>query len=258
MQNVSAAQFLPRDGGHQVAYHRQSAAKGRLGPGLVFLGGFMSDMSGTKAIALEAYAADRGCAFLRFDYLGHGLSSGAFEEGTIGRWKDDALAALDHLTDGPQVLVGSSMGGWISLLVARERPERVAGLVGIAAAPDFTQAMWRGFNPGQRNQLMNEGRLEQPSDYSDEPYIITRDLIEDGRKNLLLDGPIPISCPVRLLQGQKDEAVPWETAQKISDALASDDVEVTIVKGGDHRLSEPHDLDRLNRTLDRLFDLLQS
>ncbi len=251
-------QFLDRSDGHRIAYHRSSASKETPGPGLMFLGGFMSDMTGTKAMALEAYAQAQGRAFVRFDYLGHGQSSGAFEDGTIGRWLDDALVVLDQVTLGPQVLVGSSMGGWISLLAARARPERVAGLVGIAAAPDFTQSMWDGFTPAQREALRSAGRLEMPSEYSDEPYIITRDLIEDGKNHFLLPGPLAIDCPVRLLQGQQDAAVPWQTALKISDAVTSDDVAVTLVKSGDHRLSEPHDLARLNDTLTRLFQELAS
>ena len=218
----------------------------------------MSDMTGTKATALEAFAQERDQDFLRFDYQGHGESSGAFAEGTIGLWAEDAIAALDNLTEGPQILVGSSMGGWIMLLTALARPERIAGLVGIAAAPDFTEGMWASFSPEVRTKLEQTGIHQEPSDYDDEPYTITYALIEDGRQQCLLAKPIPLTCPVRLLQGMEDTAVPWETALKISNALESGDVEVTLVKNGDHRLSEPHDLERLMQIVGRLSDGLMN
>lgn len=241
---------LSRPDGATIAYHR---TQGR-GPGLVFLGGFMSDMTGTKATALEAYAQARGQAFLRFDYQGHGQSSGRFEDGSIGLWAEDALAALDDLTEGPQILIGSSMGGWIMLLTALARPERVAGLVGIAAAPDFTEdLMWARYDPEIRATLERDGVYHEPSDYSDEPYTITHKLIEDGRNHLLLRGPIALHCPVRLLQGTADLAVPWQTAITLMERLESEDVAVTLVKDADHRLSEPSDLARLDATLDRLL-----
>ncbi|MFP6745490.1 MAG: alpha/beta hydrolase [Alphaproteobacteria bacterium] len=243
---------IDRPGGHRLAYH---ATPGAL-PGVIFLGGFMSDMTGTKAMALEAHCRVRSQAFLRFDYLGHGQSSGAFADGTIGRWADDAIAALDQLTEGPQILVGSSMGGWIMLLAALARPQRAVGLIGIAAAPDFTEDIMRNrFDDGQRETLAADGKVLIPSDYGDgEPYIVSRALIEDGRDNLLLVGDIAIDCPVRLLQGMKDTDVPWRTALAVADKLTGDDVEITLVKHGDHRLSEPTDLARLGRTLDRLID----
>lgn len=213
----------------------------------------MSDMTGTKALALENHCRQRGLNFVRFDYQGHGQSSGKFAEGTIGLWAEDAVAVLDRITEGPQILVGSSMGGWIMLLTALARIERIAGLVGIAAAPDFTEdLMWDGFSPEIRTEIETRGRYEQPSEYGDEPYTITRALIEEGRQNLLLRAPIAIHCPVRLLQGMRDADVPWKTALRLSDALESEDVEVTLVKRGDHRLSEPQDLARLMKTLDEL------
>ncbi|MCG8359086.1 MAG: alpha/beta hydrolase [Kiloniellales bacterium] len=246
-------QSLSRDGGMTIAYHKSSG----LAPGIVFLGGFMSDMTGTKATALEAYARARGRAFLRFDYRGHGQSSGDFTEGTIGLWAEDAIAALDELTEGPQVLVGSSMGGWIMLLTALARPERVAGMVGIAAAPDFTEdLMWQRYAPEIRTTLEREGIYEEPSEYSDEPYRITMKLIEDGRRHLLLRAPIPLTCPLRLIHGTADAAVPWETSLRIMERIESEDVEVTLVKEGDHRLSEPHDLHRLEAVIDGLVEKL--
>ncbi len=240
--------------GARIAYHKTPASSsGGARPGLVFLGGFQSDMTGTKALALETHARGRGQAFLRFDYQGHGASSGAFEDGCIGTWYQDALDAIDSLTEGPLILIGSSMGGWIALLAALARPTRVAGLVGIAAAPDFTQGMWQGFDPEARRKIEQEGRYSMPSDYdSEEPYVITRTLIEDGRKHCLLAGPIAIHCPVRLLQGIADTAVPWETALRIAERLESEDVEITLIKDGDHRLSGPTDLARLFRTVDAL------
>jgi pimeloyl-ACP methyl ester carboxylesterase len=226
--------------GAYIAYHRTEAKETlRTAPGVVFLGGFMSDMTGTKACALEAAARARGQAFLRFDYQGHGASSGRFEEGTIGDWAADAVAALDGLTEGPQILVGSSMGGWIMLLVALARPERVAALLGIAAAPDFTETlMWQRFPPEVRERLTREGLYYEPSDYGDAPYPITLKLIEEGRAHLLLTAPepIPITCPVRLIHGTADADVPFELSLALMEHLASEDVEVTLVKNGDHRL----------------------
>ncbi|MBL26688.1 MAG: alpha/beta hydrolase [Rhodospirillaceae bacterium] len=244
------AMRLDQGDGNWVAYH---ATEGR-GPGVVFLGGFMSDMTGTKATALEAHCRRRGQAFVRFDYLGHGASSGAFADGTIGRWAADAIAVLDAVTEGPQILIGSSMGGWIMLLTALARPERVAGLVGIAAAPDFTEdLMWAEFDQETRDRMVRDGRLEQPSAYSEAPYVITHRLIEEGRDHLLLRAPIPLRCPVRLLQGMRDDDVPWKTALRLADGLESEDVTVTLVKNGDHRLSEPADIRRLEATVDDLL-----
>ncbi|HLS68447.1 MAG TPA: alpha/beta hydrolase [Kiloniellales bacterium] len=242
-------QFLERGDGHRLAYHRIEGKK----PGVVFLGGFRSDMTGTKALTLEAWARERGQAFLRFDYLGHGQSSGDFEEGTIGRWAEDAIAALDQLTEGPQILVGSSMGGWIMLLTALARPERIAGLVGIAPAPDFTESlMWAEFTEEQRKQVLEEGRLPLPSPYDEKPTVITRALIEDGRNHLLLKQPIPLTCPLRILQGRQDPDVPWEHALRLEEAYEGTDVQITLIKDGDHRLSREEDLELIKGLLNQL------
>jgi pimeloyl-ACP methyl ester carboxylesterase len=247
--------FLDLPGGARLAYHR---TPGR-GPGIVFLGGFASDMTGSKATALEAFARERGQAFLRFDYEGHGASSGKFEEGTIGLWASNALSAVEALTEGSQILVGSSMGGWIMLLTALKLRSRVAALVGLAPAPDFTEdLMWATFTPEVRRTLESEGVYREPSDYSDEPYVITLRLIEEGRENLLLRKPIPLTCPVRLIHGQEDGDVPWEVSTKLMAALESEDVTLTLVKGAGHRLSEPADIVRLEATLDALLVQLES
>jgi pimeloyl-ACP methyl ester carboxylesterase len=223
-------------------------------PTVVFLPGFRSDMNGDKATALAAFCAARGQAMLRLDYSGHGASGGRFEDGTIGRWTEDALAIIDRLSDGPLVLVGSSMGGWIALLAALARPERVAALIGIAAAPDFTEAlMWEAMTFEERATLMRDGVLHAPSQYG-EPYPITRGLIEDGRTHLLLNDPIALDCPVRLLHGQQDPDVPWEMALRIAEQITGKDVQVTLVKDGDHRLSRPQDLALLCRTVTQLLD----
>lgn len=253
-QVQSQAQILTRQDGATIAYHKTAADKtpenAATLPGIIFLGGFMSDMTGSKAIALESFAKTRGQAFLRFDYLGHGQSSGQFEDGTIGRWAEDAIAVIDQLTEGPQVLVGSSMGGWIMLLAALARPERTAGLVGIAAAPDFTEdLMWNAFSPAIKNTLVCDGVYYEPSQYDEGPYPITLGLIEDGRNHLLLRKPIPITCPVRLIQGMADPDVPWQTAIRLAKQLQSTDVEINFVKAGGHRLSEPEDLARMTTTV---------
>jgi len=222
-------------------------------PTVVFLGGFRSDMTGTKAVALEDWAQRTGRAFLRFDYLGHGQSSGRFEDGTIGRWLDDSLAAIDQLTTGPLVLVGSSMGGWLSLLVARARPQRLAGLVLIAAAPDFTERMLlKGLSAQDRIALERDGRLERPSQYSPEPSVFTWKLIEEGRNHLLLDKKLTLPCRVRLLHGQSDPDVPWDYSLQISAHLEAPEVITTLIKGGDHRLSTPADIARLIATVEDL------
>ena len=220
----------------QLAYNQTTGQ----GPGVVFLGGFKSDKEGTKAIYLEEWAQRRGQAFLRFDYSGHGQSSGDFLEGSIGDWAEDAGAIIAGLTDGPQILVGSSMGGWIALLLARMMPERFAGLVTIAAAPDFTEdSMWAGFDDAQKRALQEEGRVELPSDYSDEPYVITRHLIEDGRKRLVLRDPLPLPFPVRFLQGTDDADVDMSVAYRLLNHADGPDMRLTLVKGADHRFSDP-------------------
>lgn len=249
---------LTREDGTILAYYktqgRKASGEGAAPEaGLVFLGGFMSDMSGTKAVALEAYARRAGREFLRFDYRGHGASSGRFEDGTVGLWAADAVAVLDALTEGPQILIGSSMGGWIMLLAALSRPERIAGLIGIAAAPDFTEDLiWRRATAEQRTMLLRDGHIDRPSEYSDTPYRITRRLIEEGRDHLLLGAPIALTCPVRLIHGLADVDVPWQTSLRLAEALRSDDVEVTLVKNAAHRLSAPHDLRRLEACIEAL------
>jgi pimeloyl-ACP methyl ester carboxylesterase len=219
------------------------------GPTVVFLPGFRSDMGGHKAVALHAACAADGQAMLRLDYSGHGASPGRFEDGTIGQWRDDALSVIDARTEGPLILVGSSMGGWIALMVAMARPQRVASLVGIAAAPDFTEdLMWDAMAAPERARLVRDGVLHVHSEYG-EPLPITRALIEEGRNHLLLRAAIPIACPVRLLHGQSDPDVPWETALKIADRVSSADVRIALIKDGDHRLSRPQDMALLIATV---------
>jgi pimeloyl-ACP methyl ester carboxylesterase len=225
-------------GADTIAYHRHN---GR-GPGIVFIGGFRSDMTGTKATFLERLALARGQAFLRFDHFGHGSSSGRFEDGTISRWADDCLRVLDALTAGPQLLIGSSMGGWLMLLAARARPARIHGLIGIAPAPDFTaQLMWPRFSADQRAALERDGVIHLPSQYGD-PAPITRALIEDGARRSVLEAPLAIDCPVRLLHGMADPDVPYQHSFKLVARLASGDVHLTLIKDGDHRLSRDRDL----------------
>ena len=232
-------------GGH-VAYR---FLPGRA-PTVVFLCGYASDMSGTKARFLHRVCAETGRAYLRFDYRGRGASSGRLEDGTIGSWTDDACAAIEAATRGPLVLVGSSMGGWIMLLVARRMPERVRALVGVAAAPDFTEdLMWARMSAGERETLEAQGVLQVPSWYSDEPYPVTFRLIEEGRRWLQLRSRIPLDCPVRLIHGCRDHDVPWRRSLRLSARLRSSDVAVEIVRDGDHRLSRDEDLARLARTL---------
>lgn len=220
--------------GRRIAFHRTPGQ----GPGIVFLGGFRSDMQGTKALWLQDWAMARGRAFLRFDYSGHGQSGGAFEDGCIGDWAGDAAAVIAAQTEGPQVLVGSSMGGWIALLLARRDPARVAGLVGIAAAPDFTERFWDRLTGAERDTLRDTGRLERPSDYGD-PYIFTRRLIEDGENHLILTRRLTLPFPVRLLQGEADMDVPPGVALSLFAHAQGPDIRLTLVKGADHRFSSP-------------------
>jgi pimeloyl-ACP methyl ester carboxylesterase len=222
-------------------------------PTVTFLHGFRSDMGGEKADALAALSAARGQAMLRFDCSGHGASGGDFADGTIGRWRDDALAVIDALAPGPLLLAGSSMGGWLALLVALARPRRVRALVGIAAAHDFTETqMWQAMTPDERATLLRDGRLIAPGAYGD-PYPLTRALIEEGRHHLLLAAPIRLACPVRLLHGQQDADVPWQTALRLAERIEGADVQVTLIKDGEHRLSRPRDLALLGRTVGALL-----
>ena len=239
---------------------RRIAVRARAGasPGLIWLGGFKSDMTGTKAVALADWAAGAGRACVRFDYSGHGESEGAFTDGTIGHWLADSLAVFDACCAGPQILIGSSMGGWLALLLIRElrrrdkassnrtSPANVAGVVLIAPAVDFTEElMWKRFTPEIKHELEETGVWARPSQYSAEPYLVTRQLIEEGRKHLLLGGLIETGCPVRILQGVEDPDVPWRHAVELTSRLASDDVVLTLVKDGDHRLSRPEDIERM-------------
>ncbi|HBQ35937.1 MAG TPA: alpha/beta hydrolase [Rhodobacteraceae bacterium] len=237
-------QFINANG-RKIAYHKT----GGKGPGVVFLGGFKSDMNGTKAVALERWAKAQGRHFLRLDYSGHGQSSGQFKDGCIGEWAEDAKAVIEAVCQGPQVLVGSSMGGWISLLLTRMIPEKIVGLVGIAAAPDFTEnSMWAGFSPQQRAELEKTGHLVLPSDYG-EPYIITKKLIEDGRKQLVLQTPLPLPFAVRLLQGTADHSVEIPVALGLLEHADSPDMRLTLIKGGDHSLSLPQNLILIEKTV---------
>lgn len=230
------------------------------GPGVMWLGGFKSDMTGSKAEALAHWAMERGRAYVRFDYSGHGASGGKFEDGTISDWLADARAVFEQATQGPQILVGSSMGGWITLLLARAlaaqggaAAARLKALVLIAPAPDFTEElMWARFPQEVKDEILTTGRYARPSAYSEEPYVITRALIEDGRRHTILGAPFAVGCPVRILQGARDEDVPWQHAMRLVTCLAEDDVVFTLVKDGDHRLSREEDLTRLVDVLDGL------
>jgi pimeloyl-ACP methyl ester carboxylesterase len=232
---------------------RSIAVRARAGtaPGLFWLGGFNSDMQGTKAVALDGWAAERNRACVRFDYSGHGESGGAFVEGTIGRWLEETVAVFEQFCAGPQIVIGSSMGGWMALLLAREIARHLgsraslAGLVLIAPAPDFTEElMWKGFSPEVRHEIEANGVWLRPSPYG-EPYPITRALIEEGRNHLLLGGSIDVGCPVRILQGAQDPDVPWQHAFALAHRLPVDDVVLTMIQDGDHRLSRPQDIARM-------------
>jgi pimeloyl-ACP methyl ester carboxylesterase len=232
---------------------RRIALRARAGasPGLFWMSGFKSDMQGGKALALDAWAAEQGRGCVRFDYSGHGESGGAFVDGTIGRWLQDSVAVFDACCQGPQVVIGSSMGGWMALLLARELARRgagqatLAGMVLIAPAPDFTEElMWKGFSPEVRKEIETTGVWMRPSEYG-EPYPITRTLIAEGRNHLLLGGSIDVGCPVRILQGAKDPDVPWQHAFRLAHRLPSDDVVLTVIQDGDHRLSRPQDIARI-------------
>jgi alpha-beta hydrolase superfamily lysophospholipase len=255
-----APEFINAEDGIPLAYVATPAARAGAGPGVVFLGGFMSDMTGQKATVLEDWARATGRAFLRLDYSGHGMSGGAFRNGTIGRWLSDAVTVIRHASatvsglGGDLVLVGSSMGGWIAVLAAMEIVgQKVAGIVTIAAAADFTDDLLpMRLGPDTLATIEAEGVFEAPSQYSDQPYVITRDLLEDGRNHLVLSGPIALDIPARLIHGTADPDVPWTQSKKLMGALTSRDVELILVKDGDHRLSEPHDLDRLIRVVECL------
>ena len=259
-----APAYITADDGTRLAYIATPATEPGRAPGVVFLGGFMSDMTGQKATVLEDWAGRTGRGFLRLDYSGHGMSEGAFRDGTIGRWRDDAVQVIRHAGEtvpglgGDLVLVGSSMGGWISVLAALELDrtgggQRVAGLVTIAAAADFTRDLLPDrLGPDARAAIEADGYFEAPSEYSDDPYVITRDLLEEGDNHLVLSAPIALDIPARLIHGTADPDVPWTQSQKLMNALTSDDVEMILVKDGGHRLSEPHDLERLRAVVETL------
>lgn len=242
---MPAETFLDTVHGRRLAFCR---TEGR-DPCIVFLGGLKSDMSGTKAVHLESWAQALGQGYLRFDYSGHGDSSGTFEEGCIGDWHADTLAAVSALTRGPLIVVGSSMGGWQALLLARAVPERIAGMVTIAAAPDFTEdGYWATFSDAERAALERDGRVERPSDYM-EPYVITRRLIEDGRRHLVLRDPLHLPFPVRCLQGTADSAVPTATALRLLEHATCDDMRLLLVKAADHRFSDGPCLGLIERAI---------
>lgn len=249
--------YLPIDNG-QLAYHHIPAHPDKADqPGILFCGGFKSDMTGSKAIYLQEFCQKQGLSFTRFDYQGHGQSSGDFLDGSIGQWSQDACAILDSITKGKQIIIGSSMGGWVMLNLSVLRPERCAALVGIAAAPDFTEdLMWAKFPADVRQTLEKTGQFAQPSEYSDDPYIITHHLITEGRNHLHLRDSIAFEGPIRLLHGMRDEDVPWQVSQKIVEQSVSKDVTLTLVKEGDHRLSEEADLARLGRVIADLLPQL--
>ncbi len=250
MENLAESSFLDGPKGRRLAYDLTPGT----GPAVVFLGGFKSDKEGTKAIHLESWAKAQGRAFLRFDYSGHGQSSEAFTDGAIGDWFEDACAALG-LLDGPVVLVGSSMGGWISLLVSKAMPEKVVGLVTIAAAPDFTEdSMWAGFSDAQKAELA-EGQVSLPSEYG-EPYVITKRLIEEGRNRLVLRDPLPLPFPVRFLQGTADADVDMSVALRLLEHAEGPDMRLTLVDGADHRFSDDTCLALIEKAVEEVLSLV--
>jgi len=211
-------------------------------------------MNGAKASYLDAYCRRRGQAYVRFDYFGHGASSGDFADGTVGRWAEDAIAVIDELTEGPQILIGSSLGGWLMLLAALARPQQTHALIGIAPAPDATEdLLWPRLDEAQRGELIATGSVTLPSEYDPAGYTYSLRMIEDGRRHLVMRGPIALDCPVRLLHGMRDASVPWETSVRLAEQLTSRDVAIVLVKDGDHRLSTEPDLTRLAATLDELL-----
>ncbi|MEO1549423.1 MAG: alpha/beta hydrolase [Pseudomonadota bacterium] len=255
---MPASQYHVTPQGRRLAFKQTRARDAAARPGVVFLGGFRSDMTGTKAEYLEEFVTKKGLSFLRFDYSGHGVSDGTFEEGCIGDWAEDAAELIGERTDGPQLLVGSSMGGWIALLLAKRMAPRVAGLIGIAAAPDFTQdSMWAGFDSDQRATLVREGQLSVPSEYSDAPYVITKRLIEDGRDHLVLRDPLPLPFPVRLLHGTADADVALSVPLRLIEHASCPDMRLTLVKDEDHRFSSDTALDLLGRTLSDMIEAAQ-
>lgn len=241
---------LSRAGDHFIAYSRTPSQEKNL-PEVLFLTGLRSDMMGTKAQALSDFCEERKQGFTRFDYHGHGFSSGEFADGTIGLWLEDTLEMIDKITEGPLILVGSSLGGWLACLAALVRPKRVVGLIGIAPAPDFTEElMWASFSDNQRKELISHGRTYLPNEYEGEDdVIVTLQLIEEARQHLILSRDIPIKCPVHLIHGTHDRDVPWSISQRLMEKLDAEDVQLTLIKDGDHRLSSPTQLHVLNEAL---------
>jgi len=250
MKDIALPDYLTGPQNRRLAYHHSAGE----GPTVVFLGGFRSDMEGTKAIHLEDWARARGQGFLRLDYSGHGQSSGDFLDGCIGDWTNDAEFVVSSVCDGPVALVGSSMGGWISLILATRMLEKIKGIVGIAAAPDFTEdSMWAGFSEDQKNELARIGHVALPSEYSDEPYVITRRLIEDGRNHLVLRRTLALPYPVRLLQGTADEDVEISVPLRLVGHAAGDDIRLTFVKDADHRFSTPDCLALIEQSVEEVL-----
>jgi pimeloyl-ACP methyl ester carboxylesterase len=249
---AQAPSILQRPDGKRLAY----VTHGMRSPAVVFLGGFRSDMTGTKALALDRWARQRDQAFLRFDYFAHGASEGDFADATIGRWREDALAAIGVLPrDAKLVLIGSSMGGWIMLSIAAELRARLAGLVGIAIAPDFTQELiWPELSPEEQAEMKRSGRLLRPSQYSDQPDILTLRLIKEGADHLVLDKPLAVDCPVHLLHGTHDPDVPWRHSLRALQHIQTPQGTLTLIKDGDHRLSREDDIARLIATVEALCD----
>lgn len=247
---MEQAALLSLPDGSRLAYSHLEGSS----PGILFCSGFNSDMQGNKAIALADWCRQQGRQFTRFDYFGHGQSDGKVEEGSIGRWRDDALAILDSVTHGPQLVVGSSMGGWVMLLVALARPERLCGLLGLAAAPDFTARLAQSLSAAQQQQLADTGYADLPNCSDDgQPYRVGLHMLQEAESHLLLAADIPVDLPVRLIHGQADEDVPWQLSFTLAERLRSADVEVQLVKSGDHRLSEPADLQRLRITVEQML-----
>ena len=241
--------YLDTGDGRRLAYRLRPGS----GPTLAFLPGYASDMDGTKAIALDAFAEQRRCAMLRFDYSGTGSSRGAFDDGTLDRWLDDSLAVIEQFTTGPIILIGSSMGAWIALHLALHLPDRVRALIGIAAAPDFTD--W-GFTAEQKKEVLRYGKIARPNPYGAKPQTTTRAFWESGQALRLLTGPIAVDCPVRLIRGDADTDVPIKVAIKLMEQLRSADIQLNILKGGGHRLSEPREIEAIVRTVATLLEPL--
>ena len=250
---VTPTAFLDLPQGRRLAYARTEGKA----PGIVFFSGFKSDMNGSKAMAIEAFCREEGRFCLRFDYTGHGQSTGQFRNGCLSDWKRDALDVIDHLTPHPNIFVGSSMGAWIMLLVTLERSLKASGLVGIASAPDFTERLvWDKFSIEQKKQMKEEGGVLIPDCYGGEPYPLTYKLIKDGRKHLLFGDVLDIRVPVRLIHGTEDKDVPWRVSHDLMEHIASPDISLELIKGGDHRLSQPPQLAAIVRTIEELFTLV--